>query len=59
MLLELPSTVSSKHLCVKISSVGLVVYRTGEASSLFHKEFENALGTYGLMVSHKNGSKTT
>ena len=40
---------SFEHLCVRISSssksvIGLVVYRTGAASSLFYKEFENTLG---------------
>ena len=49
MLLKLTSTASFEHLCVRISSssksvIGLVVYRTGAASSLFYKEFENTLG---------------
>ena len=49
MLLNSTSTGSFKHLCVRISSssksfIGLVVYRTGAASSLFYKEFENILG---------------
>ena len=48
-LLKLTSTASFEHLCVRISSssksvIGLVVYRTGAASSLFYKEFENTLG---------------
>ena len=47
--LKLTSTASFAHLCVRISSssksvIGLVVYRTGAASSLFYKEFENTLG---------------
>ena len=38
-----------EHLCVRISSssksvIGLVVYLTGAASSLFYKKFENTLG---------------
>ena len=46
MVLKLTSTASFEHLCVRISSssksvIGLVVYRTGAASSLFYKEFEN------------------
>ena len=49
LLLKLTSTVSFEHLDVPISSssksvIGLVVYRTGAASSLFYKEFENTLG---------------
>ena len=49
MLLKLTSTASFEHLCVRISSssksvTGLVVYCTGAASLLFHKEFENTLG---------------
>ena len=49
MLLKLTSTASFEHLCVRISSssksvIGLVVYRTDVASSLFYKEFENTLG---------------
>ena len=49
MLLNLNSTASFEHLCVRISSssksvIGLVVYRTGAASSLFYREFENTLG---------------
>ena len=49
MLLKLTSTASFEHLCVRISSssksvIGLVVYRTGAASSLFYKDFENTLG---------------
>ena len=49
ILLKLTSTASFEHLCVRISSssksvLGLVVYRTGAASSLFYKEFENTLG---------------
>ena len=49
MLLKLTSTASFEHLCVRISSssksvIGLVVYRTGAASSLFYKELENTLG---------------
>ena len=49
MVLKLTSTASFEHLCVRISSssksvIGLVVYRTGAASSLFYKEFENTLG---------------
>ena len=48
MLLKLTSTASFEHLCVRISSssksvIGLVVYCTGSASSLFYKEFENTL----------------
>ena len=48
MLLKLTSTASFEHLCVRISSssksvIRLVVYRTGSASSLFYKEFENTL----------------
>ena len=48
MLLQLTSTASFEHLCVRISSssksvIGLVVYRT-VVSPLFHKEFENTLG---------------
>ena len=49
MLLKLTSTASFEHLCVRISSnsksvIGLVFYRTGAASSLFYKKFENTLG---------------
>ena len=49
MLLKLTSTASFQHLCVRISSssksvIGLVVYHTGAASSLFYREFENTLG---------------
>ena len=49
MLLKLTSTASFEHLCVRISSspksvIGLVIYRTGAAFSLFYKEFENILG---------------
>ena len=49
MLLKLTSTASFETLCVRISSssksvIGLVVYCTGAASSLFYKEFENTLG---------------
>ena len=49
MLLKLTSTASFERLCGRISSssksvTGLVVYCTGAASSLFHKEFENTLG---------------
>ena len=49
ILLKLTSTASFEHLCVRISSssksvIGLVVYRTVSAPSLFHKEFENTLG---------------
>ena len=49
MLLKLTLTASFEHLCVRISSssesvIELVVYRTGAASSLFYKEFENTLG---------------
>ena len=45
MLLKLTSTASFEHLCVKISSssksvIGLVVYRTGAASSLFYKDLK-------------------
>ena len=48
MLLKLTSTASFEHLCVRISSssksvLRVVVYRTGSASSLFYKEFENTL----------------
>ena len=53
MLLKLTSTASFEHLCVRISSssksvIGLVVYRTGAASSLFYKEFENFLGVLAV-----------
>ena len=49
MLLKLTSTASFEYQCVRISSssksvIGLVVYRTGAASSLFYNEFENSLG---------------
>ena len=49
MLLKLTSNASFEHLCVRISSssesvIVLVFYRTGAASSLFYKEFENTLG---------------
>ena len=49
MLLKLTSIASFEHLCVRISSssksvIGLVVYCTSAASSLFYKEFENTLG---------------
>ena len=49
MLLKLTSNASFEHLCVRISSssksvIGLVFYRTGAASTLFYKEFENTLG---------------
>ena len=49
MLLKLASTASFERLCVRISSssksvIGLVVYSTGTAFSLFYKEFENTLG---------------
>ena len=49
MLLKLTSTASFERLCVRISSnsksvIGLVVYRTGAAFSLFYKEFANTLG---------------
>ena len=48
MLLKLTSTVSFEKLCVRINSssksgIGLAVYRTGAVSSLYSKEFENAL----------------
>ena len=51
MLLKLTSTASFEHLCVRISSssksvIGLVVYCTGAASSLFYKVFENTLGIF-------------
>ena len=47
--MKLTSTASFEHLFVRISSssksvIGLVVYRTGAASSLFYKEFEDILG---------------
>ena len=59
MLLKLTSTASFEHLCVRISSssesvIGLVVHRTGAASSLFYKKFKNTLGitaTYNEEVS--------
>ena len=49
MLLKLASAANFERLCVRISSnsksvIGLGGYRTGAASSLFYKEFENILG---------------
>ena len=54
MLLKLTSTASFEHLCVRISSssksvIGLVVYRTGAASSFFHMEFAHLI-TYNEKV---------
>ena len=48
IVLKVTSTASFERLCVRISSnsksvIGLVVYRTDAASSLFYKEFENTL----------------
>ena len=45
-MLKLSSTASFEHMCVTMSSssnsiIGLVVYRTSAASSLFYKEFGN------------------
>ena len=58
MLLKLTSTDSFEDLCVRICSssksvIGLVVYLTGAASSLFYKKFENTssiLATYNEEV---------
>ena len=57
-MLKLTSTASFEHMCVRISSgsksvIGLVVYRTGAAFSLFYQEFENTmdiLATYNEEV---------
>ena len=60
MLLKLTSTASFEHLCVRINSssksvIGLVVYRTGAASSLLYKEFENTLG---ILATYNEGVLT-